>query len=139
MLWSDPLKGPLSQCLGNINWSLGCFLLLMFPTCKQGNPSLLLPFLSSSSFLLFCTYFTTLKKLWSTNLFSLASVWTSVEDAMELLSTTFSTTYENKEHFEENKKNLPLVLEFWLLVNWTNEFKSGQINIASLQKEEDDY
>lgn len=58
---------------------------------------------------------------------------------MELLSTTFSTTYENKEHFEENKKNLPLVLEFWLLVNWTNEFKSGQINIASLQKEEDDY
>jgi hypothetical protein len=32
-----------------------------------------------------------------------------------------------------------LVLEFWLLVNWTNEFKSGQINIASLQKEEDDY
>jgi hypothetical protein len=31
---------------------------------------------------------------------------------MELLNTTFSTTYENKEHFEENKKNLPLVLEF---------------------------
>jgi hypothetical protein len=40
-----------------------------------------------------------------------------------------------------------LVLEFWLLVNWRNEFrnfkqrlqtKSGQINIASLEKEEDD-
>lgn len=74
-------------------------------------------------------------------------MWTFVENAMELLNTTFSTTYENKEHFEENKKNLRLVLEFWLLVNWTNEFqnfkqrlqtKSGQINIASLEKEEDD-
>ncbi len=44
---------------------------------------------------------------------------------------------------DENKKNLPLVLGFWLLVNWTNEFqnfkqrlqtKSGQINIASLER-----
>ncbi len=64
-------------------------------------------------------------------------MWTVVKDAIELLNTTFSTTYENKEHFEENKKNLPLVLEFWLFVNWTNEFqnfkqglqtKSSQIN-----------
>lgn len=70
-------------------------------------------------------------------------MWTIVKDAMELLNTTFSTTYGNKEHFEENKKNLPLVLGFWLLVNWTNEFqnfkqrlqtKSGQINIASLER-----